>query len=156
VRHVRSLLAAKIFFVAVIGTVFTAEALLRGSRLNQCAIDREMLVAHESLRLHVNFGEEPLRYIAGQQSVAVFENTAWFHTASSMPRPTNYRNNRLQSICSTSNRPERTEQKTCNNKASRMYSGEIEGRPKSAFSASNSWLSDPGTASVSLRTARSG
>jgi len=34
----------------------------------------------------------------------IFENTAWFHTASSMPRPTNHQNSRLYSSCSTCRR----------------------------------------------------
>jgi hypothetical protein len=37
-----------------------------------------------------------------------------------------------------------------------MYSGAIDGRPESAYKASNSGLNAPNTASVSLRTARNG
>ena len=39
----------------------------------------------------------------------LFENTAWFHTASFMPSPTNQRKSRLSSSCSTHCRSERTE-----------------------------------------------
>ena len=40
--------------------------------------------------------------------------------------------------------------------ARKMYSGAIEGRPESAYNASNSALRDCNTVSVSLRTSRKG
>ena len=58
-------------FSAVVGTVVREKALLRGPRLNQRAIHREMLVAHEPLGLLVHCGKELLSYIGSQQPVAI-------------------------------------------------------------------------------------
>ena len=105
---VAALLPAKIRAVAIIRTVFRAKALLRSPRLNQRAVHLEMFVTHKALGKVVHFGKELLRHIGSQQPIAFFENTAWFQTASSMPRPINQRNKRFQSICSTRSRSVRT------------------------------------------------
>jgi hypothetical protein len=57
--------------VAIVGAVLGAKALLRGPRLDQRAIDGEVLVRHEPLGLLVDFGKELLRHLGGQQPVAV-------------------------------------------------------------------------------------
>jgi hypothetical protein len=51
---------------------------------------------------------------------------------------------------------ERTESKICSNNDRKIYSGAIDGRPESAYSASNAGLRDRNTVSVNFRTARNG
>ena len=94
-RLVGALLPVEVRAVAI-GAVLLAEALLRRPGLNQRAVHREVLIAHEPLGLPVHLGEElvaPLLLVISR--CRFFENTAWLHTASSMPRPTNQRNSRL-------------------------------------------------------------
>ncbi len=70
-RIVAALLSAKVRTIVIVGAIPGAKALLRGPGLNQRSIDSEVLVGHELLRLLVHLGEEPLRHIRGQQSIAV-------------------------------------------------------------------------------------
>jgi len=56
-------------------------------------------------------------------------NTEWFHTVSSMARPTNQRNSRLYWICSTNCRSLRTLYSTCSSMARMSFSGAMLGRP---------------------------
>jgi hypothetical protein len=83
----------------------------RGPRLNQCAIDREMVRAEQALhaRLGQNRAQQLRRDLALQQPVAVLGNVEWSQTASSTPIPTNQRNNRSNSSRSINCRPERIE-----------------------------------------------
>ena len=71
VRLVAALLAMEVGPITVSGIILGAETLLRGPGLDQRAIHSEVLVRHKLLRLPVHFGEEPLRYLGGQQTVAV-------------------------------------------------------------------------------------
>jgi hypothetical protein len=64
VRLVGALLAAEVRAV-VVGAVFRAEA-LRGQGLDQRAIHGEVLIAHQTLGLPVDFTEELLRDSAAQ------------------------------------------------------------------------------------------
>jgi hypothetical protein len=154
VRLVRSLLAAKI--VSVAGTVFTAKALLRGPRLNHsvpAAVKCSSLI--KSLRLHVNFGKEPGRYIAGQQPVSVLREYRVvphrvIHAQTHEPP-------KQQVVVDLLNQqPFRTNQAENPQKQGpqTVLWRSRKPRPEFAYSASNSGLSAPGTPSISLRTAR--
>ena len=69
-RLVGALLTVEVRAVTI-GAVLLAEALLRRPSLDQRSVDREVLIAHEALGLFVDFGEELLRHLAGEQTVAV-------------------------------------------------------------------------------------
>lgn len=100
-------LAIKVCAILIVRAILATEAFLL--RPHQRARHGVMFVAHEGLRPLVQLGQELLRPFRVQQSLAVSENTARFHTASSKTKPMNQRNRTLQSICSTNNCPEQTE-----------------------------------------------
>jgi len=72
-RVVGALLAMEVRAIAAIGIgpILGAEALVRGPGLDQRAVDGEVIVRHESLRLLVHRREKLLRHLAVQQPVAV-------------------------------------------------------------------------------------
>ena len=94
-RIVAALLLAKVRTIVIVGAILGAKALLRGPGLDQCAVYGEVFVGHELLRLLVHLGEESAATSEVSNRSRFLQNTAWFHTASSMPRPTNQRNSRL-------------------------------------------------------------
>jgi hypothetical protein len=95
---VGALVAVEVRAIAAIavGSILGAEALVRRPGLDQRAVHGEVIVAHEALRLLVHGGEKNCCATSLLSSRSRFlEKTVWFHTASSMPRPTNQRNSRL-------------------------------------------------------------
>ena len=70
-RRVGALVAVEVRAIAVARTILGPEALLRRPGLDPRAVHREVLVGHVLLRPLVDLGEEPLRHLRGQQTVAV-------------------------------------------------------------------------------------
>ncbi len=91
---VRALLAMEVRTV-VIASVLRAEALVRGSGLDQCAIDGEILVRYKALRLLVYGGEELLRHVGGKQTLVVLREHRMVPHRIVHAQATNPRNSRL-------------------------------------------------------------
>jgi hypothetical protein len=85
-----------------------------------------------------------------------FEKLVASHTRSLIPSPTNQRNSRLYSSCSTSIRSERTEYNSCNSNARNSCSGGTDGRPSFEYSCSNRGPSSRIASSANARTRRKG
>jgi len=61
--------------------------------MDQPPIDGEVLIAHETLRMLVDLGEELLCHLAREQPVSVLREHDMVPHLVIQPRPTNHRNN---------------------------------------------------------------
>ena len=93
-RLIAALVAVEAF--PILGTVFFAlETLLGGPGFDQRPIHGEVLVGDEGLGGFQHALKEGFRHLLVQQPIPVLGEYRGVHTRSSIPMPTNQRNNRL-------------------------------------------------------------